>query len=887
MNVVKEQSLLSYVPALVTRRLAARATGTTEATAVALPIPEAERFPAAVLFADIAGFTRMVEWLHHSAGEVGGAEQLAEILNLYFSQMIEIITAHGGEVVKFAGDALLIAWTAQTIPNVTSYVADEDLQEVILRATQCALALQERCEKMDVGNGVRLSLQMGIGAGHVFAVHLGGVLGRTAFLLSGDPLVQMSRAEDLAQSGQIVLSPEAWQLVKRQTTTKRLVDDYRLLKQLKTAVDIQPAIAPQLPPSAEPALRGYIPAAVLNYLEAGFSAWRAEIRQVTVLFIHLPSFGTSIKHPYQRTLPQAQAVMEALQTNLYRYEGSINKLNVDDKGITLVAALGLPPFAHRDDPLRGVLAAMDVQQALLELDRPNSIGVTTGQVFCGSIGHPQVCEYTIVGDAVNLASRLMETAQKEKASAPADREQYAIHCDQATYEVARKEIKFDKLAPVTVKGKTKPVALYRPRPENKAIRKIPFRPLNEQRPLPLIGRDQELAWLLNQVDLLTEQADIEPNLVVVEGESGIGKTRLLVELVHRIRDKNLFVLATTGRRREIYTPFYAWQSIFWELFNFHALFPLGLAEQRSKIMRQLPLVAGERGYPAQALQLAPLLNAVLPLNLPDTHYTRKLTGEERRAATHKFLLSLLPPLVYSKTGKSQIPMVFLFDDVHLLDADSLQLLQVAMAQRPSLFIVTTRLLPHDHAVQNLSPTPSRLHLAHLSVADLTALVCQQRRTHALSPSFVELLSHQAEGNPLYAQTITTHLQAGGWLQQSNGVCELPVSLTEIGDLPVPATMREAVVNVVDSLPPRQQLILKVTAVAPELFAVSDLHALLPTTITPAQLTADLDEMVKLHLLHRELRESDRQPTYQFAHRFGHDVVKGLLLRAQRRQLLGE
>ena len=97
-------------------------------------------------------------------------------------------------------------------------------------------------------------------------------------------------------------------------------------------------------------------------LAAGQSGWLAELRPITVLFINLPDLNDATQ------LAQAQAAMRALQEALYHYEGSINKLNVDDKGTTLVAALGLPPLAHEDDAVRGVQAALGMQAALDDMD---------------------------------------------------------------------------------------------------------------------------------------------------------------------------------------------------------------------------------------------------------------------------------------------------------------------------------------------------------------------------------------------------------------------------------------------------------------------------------------------------------------------------------------
>src|SRR5689334_15766966 len=96
-------SLTSYVPGLIVRGLAADPTPLSE--------PAAERFPAAVLFADISGFTPLAERLAQQGP--AGTEELTRILNDYFGQLIEIITGHGGDVVKFAGDALIALWPAQ------------------------------------------------------------------------------------------------------------------------------------------------------------------------------------------------------------------------------------------------------------------------------------------------------------------------------------------------------------------------------------------------------------------------------------------------------------------------------------------------------------------------------------------------------------------------------------------------------------------------------------------------------------------------------------------------------------------------------------------------------------------------------------------------------
>src|SRR5262249_47678585 len=144
-----------------------------------------------------------------------------------------------------------------------------------------------------------------------------------------------------------------------------------------------------------------------------------EMRQLTVLFVNLPGLN------YRTPLAKSQEVMEALQKELYRFEGSVNKLSTDEKGVTFVAALGLPPLAHEDDPVRGTSAALAIRARLTELGWPCSVGVTTGRVFCGTIGSEVRCEFTVIGDVVNLSARLMQAAKG------------GVLCDERTYKAAQ------------------------------------------------------------------------------------------------------------------------------------------------------------------------------------------------------------------------------------------------------------------------------------------------------------------------------------------------------------------------------------------------------------------------------------------------------------------
>ncbi len=191
------ETLLSYVPNLITLQLVVDPT----------PImsPRSERFVAAVLFADISGFTALTERLAKRGA--AGTEALTDLLNDYFGQLVDTIMAHGGDVVKFAGDALLALWAVEGTVGERS-----SLQEATRRAAHCALRVQAQLKGYQTPDGQALKLRIGLGAGEVLMVQLGGRLERWELIIAGQPLEQVKLAEKQAE---VVLSPEAWALGTR------------------------------------------------------------------------------------------------------------------------------------------------------------------------------------------------------------------------------------------------------------------------------------------------------------------------------------------------------------------------------------------------------------------------------------------------------------------------------------------------------------------------------------------------------------------------------------------------------------------------------------------------------------------------------------------------
>ncbi|HRJ76732.1 MAG TPA: adenylate/guanylate cyclase domain-containing protein, partial [Anaerolineales bacterium] len=356
-------------------------------------------------------FTALTE--EFAARGPSGAEDISSILNDFYSQWIQIIKKYGGDIIKFAGDGLLVIWQY------------DDLEKASLLAARTALEARETLENFRAGDRA-LSTRIALTTGQIALTGLGGVFNRWEVVITGDAIDQISKAQPFLPPGQIIASPEAWMMLKEHAQGTQVEGGFVLLSAIRSKVKNEAEKNINLDENSIPALRSYIPGAIAKRIDAGQSDWLAELRRVTSLFINIPELVRGTDPEF------AQKISQILQSMIYRYEGSMNKIAVDEKGVSLLAAFGLPPFSHEDDPLRGVLAAQDIYNAITELGLHCYIGIATGRVFCGVIGNETRREYTVNGDAVNLAARLMHAASAGISTS--DGNSVHIVCDSNTYE---------------------------------------------------------------------------------------------------------------------------------------------------------------------------------------------------------------------------------------------------------------------------------------------------------------------------------------------------------------------------------------------------------------------------------------------------------------------
>ena len=821
---------VKYVPDLILHRLLAD--GRPEA-------PTLELIESAVLFADISGFTPLTE--SYAQRGPAGVELLSRVINDFFGRVIEIVHEHGGDIVKFAGDALTVIWRGGG-----AGAGAEGLAALTLRAANCALHIQPAVAGY-VADGHALSLKLAIGVGPIAVVHIGGELNRWEFAISGEPMHQVAAAGYLAAAGEIIVSPAVRALLGDAAQSELLAEGHWRLRSVQHPLPPLPRPALTLPVTLEEAVRSYLPAAVARRIIAGQTDYIGELRTLTILFINLPGIR------YDTPLEVAQQVMQRLQQALYfPYEGSINKLSVDDKGVTLVAALGMPPFSHEDDPLRGTLAALAMRAALADLGLECSIGVTTGRVYAGTVGSELRREYTIMGDRVNLAARLMQNSAG------------GVLCDADTQARAKDDVEFGPGHDIQVKGKSEPVRVFQAqRAASRAARREPVGAVAN-----LIGRRAELQQMQDMLQLLVTGG--RNGVVVVEGEAGIGKSRVLAAFLDAARRSPVRLLIAAADAIEQSTGYLVWQELLLQLLQ------LGQVPPAARGEHVLQLLAADD----TARALVPLLNPILNLNVPETALTRDMSGGVRAGNLQQLVTRLLA------FSSARQPVVIVIDDVHWMDSASWALLLAAWQQvAPLLLVLVTRPMGALQAAELSSlradPRCCDVLLDRMSPDDTVALVARRLGVTQLPDAVADFIRERAEGHPFFAEEIGYALRDAGLVRITDGRCELAAGQS-LEHANLPGTVEGIITSRIDRLQPAQQLTLKVASVIGRTFALPLLTGVFPASSERDELAAHLNVLRQLDLTPLESPASDA--LYWFKHIVTQQVAYQLMLREQRQTL---
>ncbi|MFN2432552.1 MAG: adenylate/guanylate cyclase domain-containing protein [Gemmatimonadota bacterium] len=450
-------------------------------------------------------------------------------------------------------------------------------------------------------------------------------------------------------------------------------------------------------------------------LEAARQELSGERRQVAVLFADLSGFTAMAEHmdPEEVSLLMNR-VLQRLSEAVYRYEGYVDKFIGD-----AVMALFGAPLAHEDDPERAVLAGFAMLDAVAEQNAAGGpklalrVGINLGDVIAAHMGSGLRLQYTVMGDAVNLASRL------ESHAAP-----NTVLVSESLYRRIAARFRAEELAPFEVKGRSEPVRAYR------ILERHVGPGFLSRRVTPFVGRESELATVQGFLERLARG---ERHVLAVEGEPGSGKTRLVREALAVSPPGELTIeVGFSGVRLP------GQRSIAANIFH-------QVAPEEPPGHGALERAAGLLGAEAEEHRagLAGLAAEADPSS------GLAATGEGDPAVARLNRWAALVALL--RRAAELRPVLLLVEDVHWIDESSQELLELLVAGllgRPFGMIVTGRAPLQETALLEGADRVSLRPLARPAAEALLRDLLEH-----VDPTARRDLLHRSAGNPLFLQEL--------------------------------------------------------------------------------------------------------------------------------------
>jgi class 3 adenylate cyclase/tetratricopeptide (TPR) repeat protein len=576
----------------------------------------------------------------------------------------------------------------------------------------------------------------------------------------------------------------------------------------------------------------------------------AERKVVSVLFVDLVGFTAMA----ERLDPEdVRGILgpyyETVRSELVRYDGTVEKFIGD----AVVAIFGAP-VAHEDDPERAVRAGHAVCRAVQRLRESGSfpelhvrVGITTGEAIVARGARPQVGEAMAHGDVVNTAARLQNHA-------PVD----GILVDRRTYQATRGQIAFRSASPVEARGKSRPVEAW----EAVAPRaRLGVDRLRLRR--PLVGRNKELETLSAALEEAAGRRC--PRLAVVAGPPGIGKSRLVAELLQRVDGSPELFFWRQGRSLP-----YGEGVTFWALAEIVKAQAGILASDSGATVRDKLRIAVEDAVssPGDARWVADRLAP-----LAGVEGTRELRGDSRAeafAAWRRFLEGIA----------AKRPLVLVLEDLHWADEGLLDFVSDQLLRRfkgPLLVVATCRPeLLERHPDWPGRPGRTRLiELSPLSDGETESVVANLLGRSRAPAELIALLVKRAAGNPLYAEEYVRMLIDRGHLEEAGGAWRLTDAA-----LPLPDSVQAIIAARLDTLPADQKRLLQDAAVLGKGFWHGALTAV--GGYERARSEELLRELERKQLVRREQESIVRdEAQFAFSHILVRDVAYGQIPRSDR------
>lgn len=826
-------------------------------------LPFAKMALTVVLFADISGFTALTET--YSLTGALGIEALTRTLNHFFGHIIQHIFSAGGDIFKFAGDALFCIWKVDD---------DTTLAETIQTVVDCSLNIQKNYGEWPTCIGVTLRVKIGIATGLLEYHFFNDDFDSVHYSASGTVVEYVRNAEMLCTAGDTILTTEAWRYLEskgihtRYTYTalpedmvKVLCFDPGVTEEDRMAftsafTGVRPALY-ALNFEDAPLLKRFISPVVVNIKTQEELIFLSEMRHVTIVFVCMPDF-------IDIDLATLSALYRIVSAALKETDGVLNKVITFDKGCSFLAVFGLPGYKGKNETCNALMCCNKLVHEVSAMNIKVTAGITSGMTFCGIIGHPLRQEYTVIGRKVNLAARLMSKYSD-----------YLMVCDEDTYQRSVllmgpnnfKELEWRKLKGIEHMGRVFQVKITT---EEEVMDEI------AEFPDVMMGMIHEREVADNFLtDFLTKRR-MPKHMLLLRGETGCGKSHLLAVTVKLAIKKGFKTGTCHASVRTMRNPF---SSVCFLLSRLLYSYGLNPEQENNTILDDIlgsdsstPLVINKGII---RLKNAPTLKLATAGSLADVSWQNKSLAQ----AKDHFI-------AVAEWLCGRAPCVLAVDDANYMDTLSWELLDKfgqLTSQYPCVVAITS--IPHSERVQQplqiqkiMAKSVLIVEIQPLNKEYIPDFCFQRLQVKGIHNQILRLLKEYTKGNPAAMVEILQVLKQKGLIHSINSTTVADARLKReftlakedehelrehrpgegfmicdvVGeglkdDVQVPDSLQALTVVRMEMLNEQEIVLLKKASVCGKAFEVSLLKLLSPT-ITTAEINGAIKKLVEQHFV---------------------------------------
>ena len=593
-------------------------------------------------------------------------------------------------------------------------------------------------------------------------------------------------------------------------------------------------------------------------------------KNVTVLFADLSGFtAMSEKLDPEEVTTIMNQCLDIMGNAVTTYEGYIDKFIGD----CIMAIFGAP-VSHENDPELAIRAALKMRHQIeefnkklpIKLEKPLAlhIGINTGLVIAGQMGSNARMDYTVMGDTVNLASRLESNAVTGQ-----------IFISAYTYGQVKNLFEFVKHDPIKVKGKIEPVDVY------EVVRELDDTEIKESSKvhIPLVGRTREIETITSSINNLKEGMGQALFLV---SEPGFGKSRAQEEmktLLTKAENIDFFEVRCHSFGRNV--PYHLFTELFKRLCTIECNdMPETMIE---KLTTTLPLLLKEdKDFLCdEAREALVLIGKLLDLDLQDRYNIpiSEMLPEEISSATIRAI-----KWVFTTMSRHQ-KIALSIEDMHYIDTASSEIIAAlisAAANSPIMLILLLR--PEKNTPSSKLEPLARRHLGdravNITFERLIRNECESLAKYLLDSKTLpkelsELVSSKADGNPLFLQEIIHSLLDSGAIKKEDD--EIIIS-KELLNTSVPSSITGIIMSRYDQLPSRLRELLCMAAV----IGTSFKRRLLSQIVGEKDLDKNINKLIEAQMIFESQSFPDIEYSFQTTY-IQEAVYETLLLK--RRQAL--